>query len=84
MPQQKTVNPIIFARTETTHIPVALEEAENRTPLRDAIYSADPNGNLKLTPLPPISEKEEEEKELLTLPSQPKRSVLRNETSLIP
>ena len=84
MPQQKTVNPIIFARTETTHIPVALEEAEKRTPLRDAIYSADPSGNLKVTPMPPISEREEEEKELITLPSPPKRSVPVNYCSLIP
>lgn len=67
------MNPIIFARSETTHIPVSLEKATIYSPLNDAIYSAEGDGSLKLTPLPTIGEEKEEKK---TGPLIPKLSVL--------
>ena len=53
-------NPIIFARTETTHIPVSLDKTKVHSELKDAIYSVEEDGSLKMTPLPTICEEEEE------------------------
>ena len=56
-------NPIIFARTETTHIPVSLDKTKVHSELKDAIYSVEEDGSLKMTPLPTICEEEEEKVE---------------------
>ena len=62
-------NPIIFARTETTHIPKHLLEVSQHQKLRDAIYSAQEDGSLKPTPLDSIKETDsDEENEQLIKP----------------
>ena len=60
VPPDMARNPIIFARTETTHIPVSLDKTKVHSDLKDAIYSVEEDGSLKLTPLPTICEEEEE------------------------
>ena len=52
-------NPIIFARTETIHIPKQLENLSQQK-LQEAVYRAEDDGSLKQTPLPLIDEEEEE------------------------
>ena len=52
-------NPIIFARTETTHFPPSLLQAQKDTALNDVVYQAKEDGSLKQTPLPTIEEEEE-------------------------
>ena len=60
VPPDMAQNPIIFARTETTHIPVSLDKTKVHSELKDAIYSVEEDGSLKMTPLPTICEEEEE------------------------
>ena len=52
-------NPIIFARTETTHFPPSLLQAQKEKALNDVVYQAEEDGSLKHTPLPTIEEEEE-------------------------
>ena len=54
-------NPIIFARTETTHFPPSLLQAQKEKALNQIVYQADEDGSLKHTPLPTIEEDEEAE-----------------------
>ena len=62
VPPDMARNPIIFARTETTHIPVSLDKTNVHTDLRNAIYSVEEDGTLKTTQLPTICEEEEEKR----------------------
>ena len=55
-------NPIIFARTETSHIPRTLQHLKHPEGLHDAVYSAHSDGSLKRTPLAAAEERKEEEK----------------------
>ena len=54
-------NPIIFARTETTHFPPSLLQAQKEKALNQIVYQADEDGSLKHTTLPTIEEDEEAE-----------------------
>ena len=66
-------NPIIFSRTETTHIPQQLLHVSQHKKLRDAIYSAKEDGTLKLSPLVSIQESENEEEPEEKELAQPKK-----------
>lgn len=57
----KASNPIIFARTETTHIPKTLAATKNQEKLYDAVYSLSDDGSLKHSPMPLIEEETEKE-----------------------
>lgn len=57
----KGSNPIIFARTETTHIPKTLADTKNQEKLYDAVYSLSDDGSLKHSPMPLIEEETEKE-----------------------
>ncbi|KAM7452744.1 hypothetical protein BLSTO_06517 [Blastocystis sp. subtype 1] len=46
----KKRNPIIFARTETSHIPRTLQHLQHPKELQNAVYSAHVDGSLKRTP----------------------------------
>ena len=46
----KKRNPIIFARTETSHIPKSLQTAVFHKDLLNTVYSASEDGSLKQTP----------------------------------
>ena len=63
----KKRNPIIFARTETSHIPKSLQTVVFHKELLNAVYSASEDGSLKQTP----TENTEETKS--TLPEDSKR-----------
>ena len=71
--QPEASNPIIFARTETTHIPQQLLHVSQHKKLRDAIYSAKEDGSLKLSPLVSIQESENEEEPEEKELTQPKK-----------
>ena len=45
----KKRNPIIFARTETVHMPKSLQKAERHKKLANAVYSVHNDGSLKPT-----------------------------------
>ena len=55
----KKRNPIIFARTETVHMPKSLQKNERHKKLANAVYSVHNDGSLKPTP---VEEPEEIEK----------------------
>ena len=55
----KKRNPIIFARTETVHMPKSLQKNERHKKLANAVYSVHNDGSLKPTP---VEEPEETEK----------------------
>lgn len=57
--QRKGSNPIIFARTETIHIPKQLEDLSEQK-LQNAVYSVEKDGSLRSTPMPIIEETNEE------------------------
>ena len=57
----KKRNPIIFARTETSHIPKSLQTAVFHKDLLNTVYSASEDGSLKQTP----TENPEETKSIL-------------------
>ena len=54
----KKRNPIIFARTETSHIPKTLQHLQHPKELQNAVYSAHVDGSLKRTPSSPAVEEE--------------------------
>ena len=49
-------NPIIFARTTTTHIPERLKNTYLTKLVEDTVYSASHDGSLKQTPIDPDPE----------------------------
>ena len=67
----KTSNPIIFARSETTHIPLRLAQQTLQSSLSNPIYSLDSSGSLMPVPLETISEEEEEPKQVVESSNHP-------------
>ena len=51
-------NPIIFARTETSHLPKSLQHETQIKDVTHTIYSTNKDGSLKLTTLSRIDEEE--------------------------
>lgn len=64
----KRRNPIIFARTETSHIPRNFQKNRNPDELQNFVYSAQDDGSLRQTPTP---FREKEESDSLILDEEP-------------
>lgn len=64
----KRRNPIIFARTETSHIPRNFQRNRKPDELQNYVYSAQDDGSLRQTPTP---FREEEESDSLILDEEP-------------
>ena len=60
-PLRRKQNPIIFARTETEHIPERLSNNVNVKDAYNTIYSTNSDGSLKKTPLYSIEEEGDDE-----------------------
>lgn len=54
----ETQDPIIFARTETNHIPKTLQYGLHIRDVSNTIYNANRDGTLKLTPITSTIEEE--------------------------
>ena len=73
----KTSNPIIFARSETTHIPLQLAQQSIQRSLSNPIYNLDSSGSLAPVSLETIHEEEEEESKVVAEnPKQPMSVLL--------